>query len=215
MRRRHVERCGFGNPVDNRSCRDRRLRSGAKRHHSGERRCKTRYVGNLDGAYFAGRHTESRGPKRPKSRVAHRSESHQWSSSFRAELCGLSWFGERSGIAVTDSQRSLPKAPAIGDQWSRGRLRSRFVLEDQTRYSPNWHAFVRLHPQRQRDLDTCAVPKAYGQAAARGTAGLGASAELAGDIRKSDGSEIAYCALPSTRYYELGGAYVALSLARS
>ena len=41
-------------------------------------------------------------------------------------------------------------------------------------------------------MDACAFPEAHGQAAARSTADLAASPELAGDIRKPDGSEIVY-----------------------
>src|ERR1700719_292076 len=193
MRRCDVERCGFGCRTNACGCPDRRLRSGAKRPYSGQRRCETGSAGNLDGPYFAKCNIASRSPKRPKSGGADRAESPQGSSSFCAKLRGLPWFRERGSVVITDSERPLSEAAAIGDRGSGGRPGRVFVLEDQARYSSDRHAFVRGLPQRPGDLDACAFPEAHGQAAARGAAGLAASPELAGDARESNGPEIAFC----------------------
>src|ERR1035437_7172711 len=197
MRRRHAERCRFGNRINPRRYPDRRLLSGAKRPYSSQCRCKTRLAGNLDGQYVAGCDTASRRPNGPKFGGANRAESPQRSSSVCAELRGLPWFREGCCVAITDSKRPLSKATAIGYRWGRGRPRRCFVLENQARYSSDGHAFVRVLPQRPADLDACAFPEAHGQAAARGTADLAAGRELAGDVRGLARSEIAYSTPPA------------------
>src|ERR1035437_452705 len=119
MRRCHVERCCFGSRINDWGYLDRRLLSGEKRSNSGQCRCKTRSAGNLDGKYFARCDTASRSSKGPESGGADRPESPRGSSSFREELRCLPWFREGRCVGISDSERPLSKAAAIGDRWGR------------------------------------------------------------------------------------------------
>src|SRR5665647_2861109 len=117
MRRCDVKRCCFGSRINDWGCPNRRLLPGAKRPYSGQCRCKTRSAGNLDGPYFARCDTESRSPKGPESGSVDRPGSPRGSSSIREELRGLPWFREGGCVGISDSERALSKATAIGDRW--------------------------------------------------------------------------------------------------
>jgi len=60
-----------------------------------------------------------------------------------------------------------------------------------------WRAFVRGFAERWADLDPRPFPRAHGQIAARGAAGLAATPELATDGREPHGAEVVYSRVPA------------------